>query len=267
MQILRVLACLVLCLVCLQSRALILVGANNDGDGGFVLGNEAGDFSNTDTTSFANIGWAQPFTLNQNSIATTLTVYLNDAFDSASQGATFDMKLTNMIGAGTTATNVLASGSQAFPSTPGGGHVGVDFDLGTLALGAGTYYLVLTSDSPVTHITTQDDLNNGMDCVPNELCGNVGGWGNNGSLVVTGFGSISSGPFIAFGSSSNGPGPALTDFDPAGTPNDTHANFLLQGTLATAAADVPEPGSVALIVLGLAGVVSVRKRERMRVTA
>lgn len=208
-------------------RADILVGAQNDGDDAFVLGNDSfGCDINGDNCLFANLAYAQPFTLSMQVTATQLEVYVDG--QQTPQG-TFSIQLTNQLGSGTTSSNILAQGNFSFPVS-GDSPSAVDLSLGNLVLPPGTYYVVLESNTPV-------------DTFP----GHVGDWGNDGTVVGT-YGTLPSGPVFDFGTTNNGSGPPLTDFDPTGGANSTYADFLLEGTADLNGTAVPEPRDGALLV-------------------
>ncbi|HVV72180.1 MAG TPA: PEP-CTERM sorting domain-containing protein [Verrucomicrobiae bacterium] len=244
------------------SASSLLVGNDNDGNGSFLVGNQASLNYDSGTgeisAGYANIGWAQSFTLLESVLASDIRVWAQ--YDNVP--ATYELQLTNQIGAGTTSANVLFDTTASFSDT----YSWMDFNLGNMVLGPGTYYVVMTSGTPVP-----EPALDGSDCregAPSETqpqtgCYVAGNWGFNGTnLSNTTIGNIGD-LFIAIGGfgAHDAPGRLLTDFDPNGTPNGAATTFQLNGTLAATA--TPEPGTMVLLA-GAGLLMAFTKRRLVR---
>jgi hypothetical protein len=235
----------------------LLVGTDNDGDGAFLVGNQASlNYGAGDVTQgYANLGWAQSFTLIEPIFASDVRVWTQ--YDNVP--ATYELQITNRIGTGTTSANVLFDTTASYSDS----YSWMDFSLGNMALGPGTYYLVMTSGTPVP-----EPALDGSDCregLPDAnqshtSCSFTGNWGSNGTnlsnTIVGDVGDL----FIAIGGfDADSPGRLLTDFDPNGDPNGGTVIFQLNGALAATAA--PEPGT--MILLAGAGLLTAFTRRRL----
>lgn len=232
--------------------AQILVGTTTSNPGLYNVGSQS-RLSNTAgviSATFDNQSIAQGFMLNSAAVASDVALWIG--FFNAP--ATFTLRLTDKIGPGTTAADVLASASGSFNATASL----VTVSLGNLALGAGSYFLVLTSDTPAPTPAL-----NGANCsVPPTgstfPCFNTGAWGYSPTATnVSTIGSLT-GSYVAHNFTSNtaGASPALTSFNP-GFPIGTPTYFQLNGT----ALPVPEPSAWALFAVGAAAIWGFRRGE------
>jgi hypothetical protein len=164
--------------------------------------------------------------------------------------ATFDLEITD--GLSPTA-DVLFSGTGTY----GASLAWVDLTLNNLELSAGNYYLVMTSDTPVTAL-----LPDGSNCpggppsgpnAPTITCFETGLWGADGTDIST-EGSVGQ-LYLGFGGGANdSPGPALSAID---IPEAGNVEFQLDSSSST-----PEPGTFALLVGGALALLAKRKFAR-----
>jgi hypothetical protein len=243
------------------SGSSLLVGTDNNGNGNFLVGNQAGLNYDSDSgqisAGYANIGWAQSFTLTEAVLASDVRVWAQ--YDNVP--STYELQITNQIGAGTTSANVLFSASAAYTDT----YSWAEFNLDNLALGPGTYYLVMTSGTPVPEpaLDGSDCREGAPDAQQNQTgCSVTGNWGSDGTnLSDTSIGNVG-GLYISIGGFGDPDAPArlLTDFNVNGDPNGSIADFQLNGTLASAVAS-PEPGTI--VLLGGAGLLMAFTKRRL----
>ena len=212
----------------------ILVGVDNTGGGTVDVGSEASN------TILSNVAWAQEFTLTSAAIASDVSVWVNYV----SVPGTFTLQLTDSIGPGTTNSDSLFTKTGTYGATPSW----VDIEIGSLFLPAGTYYLVMTSDTPVSA---------GPGCT--NACA-TGEWGANG--VPDGVdGSVGSSYETSdYSFSGMDPGaPSLTDFNLSNTLPDIE-DFQLNDDPAA-----PEPSTFQLLAISglliLAGTATSRHRR------
>jgi len=229
------------------------VGTDNSGFGEDYVGNQANlnnDATNGVFDSYGNVGWAQAFTLTQAVTATDLNVWVSYG----NVPSTFNAQITDSLGAGTVPSDVLFSGAGTFGASPSW----VDVSLGSLGLDAGTYYLVLTSDTPVPVPALDGSDCNGVPAVGSQQnCYLTGQWGSGGA-DISAFGSLGDEYVTVAGFAPNSAGPALTDFSlGAGLPG--NADFQLVGDQASA---TPEPGTFLLLAGGAAALFAKRKLAR-----
>jgi len=201
------------------ATAEMILGTETEGNGGYGVG-----FS---FDPEVNLVIGQQFTLNQDIIANSITLYLNgDGSDS--QQSPMTLQLMNAIGFDATASNVLGTWNALFPSgTPDGEHAPRTFDGLNVPLPAGTYYLVVSSPE-----------------------GYKSGWGTGAELLPSSFGSVGS----AFVGIAGGGGVADYTFLATDNPQDGHANFVLEGV-------IPEPATWLLAAVGVGGVMLLARRK------
>jgi hypothetical protein len=203
----------------------ILVGVDNTGAGTVYVGNQLL------TTLVSNIARAQAFTLTSAATASDVSVWVNYG----NVPSTFTLQLTDSIGPGTTGSDVLFSQTGTYGATASW----VDIELGSLALSSGTYYLVMTSDTPVSE---------GPGCSANDCY--TGEWGANGTPDGVD-GSIGS----SYYTSDIGPGaPTLTDFSSSNT-SPVIEEFQLNEDPAA-----PEPSTFQLLAISALCAFSFRRR-------
>jgi len=190
------------------ARAELIVGTETEGNGGFGVG-----FS---FVRDINLVIGQEFSLNGAVVADSITLYLNGNGNDEPQ-AEFMLQVMDGIGEAATDANVLLTRFGNFPSGDmNGGHAPVTFDSLGLGLGAGTYYLVVTSAG-------------GPDI----------GWGSNGLELPSALGTVGS-AFVGIGIGEVG---TYKSLDPQ-NPNEGHANFRIDSA-------VPEPSSIVLLLCGM----------------
>lgn len=237
----------------LGQASQILVGTDNSGNGDLFVGNQSSlaNSGGVITSSHANLGVAQAFTLTDEAIASDISVWVK--YDNVP--STFDLQLTDSLGPGTTGSNVLFSGEGTYGAAAGW----VDLEIGSLDLTPGTYYVVMTSDTPVP--TPSLD---GSDCggtpAPGgfKLCYLAGEWGSNGTSQGVD-GSLDS-SYDAF---APGPdSPALTAFNLSNPNSFGEVEFQLNGDLASS----PEPETMGLVGLGMAILLLTQKGKTARLS-
>lgn len=191
------------------AQAELIVGTEPEGNGGFGVG-----FSFEST---ANLIIGQQFSLSSPVVADSITLYLNGDGTDGPQSE-FMLQVMDKIGPDATAANVLLTRSGNFPSGFPDAHAPVTFSGLGLPLGAGGYYLVVSSGG-----------------------GNGSGWGSGANELPGGIGTFGNAYVgIAF----DGNVATYTNLDPQ-NPNEGHTNFII-----TAA--VPEPASCCLLLSGIA---------------
>lgn len=202
-------------------QAGFVVGTEPEGNGGYGVG-----FS---FASDVNLIIAQQFSLNSAIVADSITLYLNGDGTNDPQGE-FTLQVMNQIGAGATNANVLLTTNGTFP---GGvlptGHAAVTLGGLNLALGAGTYYLVVSS-----------------------AAGPGTGWGAGATEIPSALGTVGASYVgIAIGG-------AVADYTLFDAPNTSfaNANFRIDS-----ASPVPEPTSLIMLLGGSIAVASVRRKR------
>jgi len=191
------------------AQAELIVGTEPEGNGGFGVG-----FS---FSSDANLIIGQQFSLSSPVVADSITLYLNGDGTDGPQSE-FMLQVMNQIGPDATAANVLLTAFGSFPAGFPDAHAPVTFSSLGLPLGAGAYYLVVSSGG-----------------------GNGSGWGSGANELPGGVGTIGT-AFV--GIAGGGAVATYVDLDP-NNPNEGHTNF-------TITASVPEPASCCLLLSGIA---------------
>jgi hypothetical protein len=226
----------------------VLVGTDHSGGGENYVGNQ-GDLytdSNSDLqVSYGNVGWAQQFTLNQAAVASDVSVwasYLNVA-------SGFNLEITDGLSSN---ANVLFSGTGTF----GQNFAWIDLSLSNLALNAGTYYLVMTSGTPVPVPSASNCPAATVPSGPNAptvTCFQDGLWGAGGADIST-EGSLGQLYLGVGGGAHDSPGLALSSINIQSSGN---VEFELNSAAAT-----PEPGTFALLTGGALALLAKRKFAR-----
>jgi len=200
---------------CFTIMAAMIVGVITCNAASVLVGTA---FNGIGESAVSNLGpLAQRFVLNEPAQVVEIDLHMSGFGTDA-----FSFWLTNSIGPSTTAANVLLATNLTFPNT-GGGISGQTIAYQTnLSLGAGSYFLVLSS--------LQSSI--------------FQGWIDGGTILQTAIGNVGS----FFAASPNFPGGSIdVNFPPASTFTTlslSNADFQIIGT-------VPENGPRVLVPLGL----------------
>jgi hypothetical protein len=235
----------------MSHAASVLVGTDNSGTNSRFVGNQADlstDSSGNLDVFYGNVGWAQEFSVSQAIDATDVSVFVQDN----NVPASFNLEITDSLASN---ADILFSGTGNFGGTS---PTWVDLSLGSLDLGVGNYYLVMTSGTAVPILAPD-----GSNCPvapptgPNALtvsCFETGEWGGNGTDIST-EGSVGQLYLGVGGGANDSPGLGLTAISIA-SPGNTE--FQLTGT----GASTPEPGTLVLLMGGALALLAKRRFAR-----